>query len=105
MLTIIAEILMNSEQDFQIVLQSFEQLIPIVLQESGCCGYELYVDSQIESSMQTKVPYSIVMYEKWETIQHLEAHMQTIHMCAHQKAVKDKVSNVKIRILEQGIRN
>ncbi|OTG65992.1 putative quinol monooxygenase [Acinetobacter silvestris] len=103
MFTVIAEILMPSEQDFKIVLASFNRVMGIVRKEQGCHGYELYVDSQIDSQMQTKVPYSIVMYEKWETIQHLEEHMQTTHMLAHKEAVKDKVLDIKIRILEKGI--
>ena len=53
--------------------------------------------------MQSKVPYSLVMYEQWETMQHLEAHMQTEHMQAHFEAVKDLVLGVNIRILEKGI--
>ena len=43
----------------------------------------------------------MVMYEQWETMQHLEVHMQTAHMKAHFDAVKDLVLDVKIRILEK----
>ena len=71
----------------------------------GCHGYDVYVDSAadavINSPMQSKVPYSLVMYEQWETMQHLEVHMQTAHMKAHFDAVKDLVLDVKIRILEK----
>ena len=55
----------------------------------------------IISYIQQKVPYSLVMYEQWETMQHLEVHMQTAHMKAHFDAVKDLVLDVKIRILEK----
>ena len=103
MLTVIAEILTDSEQAFQTVIDSFKSIQASVLDEEGCHGYDLYVDSTVDSPMQNKVPYSIVMYEHWESIQHLEAHMQTVHMQAHQEATKGLVSDVKIRILEKGI--
>ena len=107
MLTVIAEILTNSEHSLKTVIGSFKAIQTTVLQEVGCHGYDVYVDSTadavINSSMQSKVPYSLVMYEQWETMQHLEAHMQTEHMQAHFEAVKDLVLGVNIRILEKGI--
>lgn len=105
MLTVIAEILTNSEHSLQRVIGSFKAIQNTVLQEVGCHGYDLYIDSVVDavrnSTIQQKVPYSLVMYEQWETMQHLEVHMQTAHMKAHFDAVKDLVLDVKIRILEK----
>ena len=107
MLTVIAEILTNSEHSLKTVIGLFKAIQITVLQEVGCHGYDVYVDSTadavINSPMQSKVPYSLVMYEQWETMQHLEAHMQTEHMQGHFEAVKDLVLGVNIRILEKGI--
>ena len=102
MLTVIAEILCHSEDDFKTVLASFKTIRPLVLREAGCHGYDVHIDAAVpESAMPTKVPYSIVMYEKWETAQDLERHMQSANMQAHQQAALGAVSKVSVRIMER----
>lgn len=102
MFTVIAEILCHSEGHFKTVLNSFKAIRPLVLQEAGCHGYDVFIDDvAVESTMQTKVPFSIMMYEKWETVQHLHAHMQSVNMQAHQQATQGAVAQVQVRILEQ----
>lgn len=100
MLTVIAEINLVSDTAFKSVLERIQRLISTVLNEDGCYAYELLSDSVLQSSMQTKVPNSLIMYEKWESIEQLEAHMQTPHMLAHTQAIQDQVAEVKIRILD-----
>lgn len=103
MLTIIAEIRTQSgEQHRQNVLDAFQKIIPTVLAEEGCHGYEPLIDHKSNASFQTQEPDTIVMLEKWESVAHLEAHLATPHMQAHHEAVKDDVVDVKIRILESG---
>lgn len=103
MLTIIAEIRIQSGgQHRQNVLGAFQKIIPTVLAEEGCHGYEPLIDHKSNASFQTQEPDTIVMLEKWESVAHLEAHLATPHMQAHHKAVKDDVVDVKIRILESG---
>jgi quinol monooxygenase YgiN len=43
------------------------------------------------------------MLEHWESVEHLNAHLQTPHMQAYQQQVKDDVLNVKIRIMQKGL--
>jgi quinol monooxygenase YgiN len=103
MLTIVAEIRAypNGLHKDKII-QAFKKITPTVLQEQGCHGYQLLVDAGVDVSYQSKDSDLIVMLEKWESIEHLNAHLQTEHMQAYQLEVKEHVADVKIRILEQG---
>lgn len=104
MLTIIAEIRTKSGgQHRQNVLDAFQKIIPTVLAEDGCHGYEPLVDHKSNAGFQTHEPDTIVMLEKWQSVAHLEAHLATSHMQAHHEAVKDDVVDVKIKILESGV--
>ena len=101
MLTVIAEIICHSEQDFKTVLDSFNNIREQVLQESGCHLYDVHIDHPaVDSALHTKVPFSIMMYEKWESMQHLETHMHSINMQQHAQATEGTVAHVQIRILE-----
>ena len=101
MLTVIAEIICHSEQDFTTVLDSFNNIREQVLQESGCHLYDVHIDHPaVESALQSKVPFSIMMYEKWESMQHLETHMHSVNMQQHAQATEGAVAHVQIRILE-----
>ena len=101
MLTVIAEIICHSEQDFTTVLDSFNNIREQVLQEPGCHLYDVHIEHPaVESALQTKVPLSIMLYEKWESMQHLETHMHSINMQQHAQATEGAVAHVQIRILE-----
>lgn len=104
MLTVIAEIRTRPGQHHrQAVLDQFAKIIPQVLQEEGCHGYAPWVDHAAGVSFQTTAPDSIIMVERWESVAHLEAHLQTPHMKAWNEAVKGDVLETHIRILEQGV--
>jgi quinol monooxygenase YgiN len=61
------------------------------------------VDCAAGVSFQSRAPVSLVMIEQWESIAHLEAHLQTPHMKAYSEAVKGDVLEMNIRILQPGI--
>lgn len=104
MLVVIADIQIRSGAHHrENVLNVFRKIIPVVLQEEGCYGYELLVDHESNVEYQTKSPDSITMLEYWESIEHLNAHLQTPHMQAYQQQVKDDVLEVKIRIMQKGL--
>ena len=84
------------------MLDQFAKIIPTVLQEEGCHGYAPMVDAATNASFRATAPDSIIMVEQWETVAHLEAHLQT-HMKAWSDAVKGDVLETHIRILEQGV--
>ncbi|AIR63919.1 putative quinol monooxygenase [Cedecea neteri] len=105
MLTVIAEIRTRpGSHHRQAVIAAFEKIIPTVLQEEGCHGYAPLVDHNAQVAFQTTAPDSIFMLEKWESVAHLEAHLQTTHMKEHSARVKDDVLEVHIRILEEAVK-
>lgn len=101
MITVIAEIHTHAGAEHrQAVLDAFQKIIPTVLAEDGCHGYEALVDHLPKIGMQTQDENCIIMLEKWQSTAHLEAHMQTEHMKQHFEATKDHVTDVKIRVLQ-----
>ncbi|MDM1247404.1 antibiotic biosynthesis monooxygenase [Acinetobacter sp. R933-2] len=85
------------------VIDAFRKITATVLAESGCHGYELLLDAQVEADFQHKNPNVITMLEYWESMQHLQTHLETAHMQAYQAEVQDDVLEVKIRILEKDL--
>ncbi|OTG70407.1 antibiotic biosynthesis monooxygenase [Acinetobacter sp. ANC 4169] len=104
MLTIIADIQIRpGAKHRENVLNAFRKITATVLQEEGCHGYELLIDHQSNADYQTKLPDVITTLEHWESMEHLNAHLLTLHMQAYQQQVKDDVLDVKIRIMQKGL--
>ena len=104
MLTVIAEIQIHEGTvHSETVLNAFKDVTPKVLQEAGCFGYELYIDQDSNASFQYTPSHSSIMFEKWQSLAHLEQHLNTAHMQDFQKTVKDAVKETKIRIMQLGL--
>ncbi|CNK49780.1 putative quinol monooxygenase [Yersinia alsatica] len=99
MITVFAEIKVKPGRR-QAVLQAIEKLQPAVLAEEGCGGYAPMIDAPTQLDWQKKSPDSIFMMEKWQSVQHLEQHLQMEHMHQHREVVKDDVLDVMIYILD-----
>lgn len=68
-LTIIAEIKIKSgSEHLQHVINSFKEIIPTVLEEDGCFGYELLINHESHASYQSPLKNTVVMLEKWELL-------------------------------------
>ncbi len=101
MLTVIAEIRTRpGAHHRQAVVEQFKKIVPVVLAEAGCHGYAPLVDNNANVSFQATAPDSVIMLEKWESLAHLEAHLQTPHMQAFAEATKEDILDRHIRILE-----
>lgn len=94
MLTVIAEIRTRPGQHHrQAVLDEFAKIIPTVLKEEGCHGYAPMVDAATSASFRATAPDSIIMVEQWETVAHLEAHLQTAHMSVERRGERGRSGN------------
>ena len=104
MLTVIAEIQINEgTEHFETLMNAFKDVTPLVLQEAGCFGYELYIDQATTASFQQPPTHSIIMFEKWQSLAHLEQHLKTTHMQDFHFKTKDAVKETKIRIMQLGL--
>lgn len=104
MLTVIAEIRTRPGLHHRKnVLDAFAKIIPTVLAEDGCHGYAPLVDHNAQVAFQTTAPDCVFMLEKWESVAHLEAHLQSPHMKDHSATVKNDVLDVHIHILEDAV--
>lgn len=99
MITVFAEIKVKPGRR-EAVLQAIEKLLPAVLAEEGCGGYRPMIDVPTQLDWQKKSPDSIFMLEKWQSVHHLELHLQMEHMQQHRETIKDDVLDVNIHILD-----
>ncbi|MFR3707670.1 MAG: antibiotic biosynthesis monooxygenase family protein [Enterobacter hormaechei] len=103
MLTVIAEIRTRPGQHHrQAVLDEFAKIIPTVLKEERLPRLRADGGRRHQRKLPGDRARLIIMVEQWETVAHLEAHLQTAHMKAWSDAVKGTFWK-PIRILEQGV--
>ncbi|MBA1272899.1 putative quinol monooxygenase [Stutzerimonas azotifigens] len=81
------------------VLQALAEVTPEVLAEAGCLAYQPLIDLATDMAAQTVDPDSILMFEQWQSVEHLQAHLQTSHMRRYRERVGDDVTGVTLRVL------
>ena len=82
-------------------LDAFRQVMPLVHQEQGCIEYGPGIDADSTISVQTRVgDNSVVIIEKWDSLEALAAHTTAPHMLDYRQKVKDLVISTTINILQ-----
>ncbi|WP_422931187.1 putative quinol monooxygenase [Singulisphaera sp. PoT] len=82
-------------------LAEFRKLIPHVHAEEGCLEYGPTVDEATDIGAQEGPRADVVtVVEKWESVEHLKAHLVAPHMEAYRPAVKDMVIKTVLQILK-----
>lgn len=82
------------------VLSEFNDNVPNVLAEDGCIEYAPTVDTNDVGDVQTEFgPDTFVVIEKWQSLDHLKAHMKAPHMAAYAGRVKDMLADRVIHVL------
>lgn len=100
MIHVIATISLNPgrKADF---LAEFHKLVPLVHAEEGCIEYGPTID--VDSGIPAQGPPRadvVTIVEKWESLDHLRAHLAAPHMGAYRETVKDLVAGMNLAILE-----
>jgi quinol monooxygenase YgiN len=81
-------------------LAEFLKLTPLVRAEAGCVEYGAAVDEPTAIPVQELVgENAVIVVEKWESVDALQAHLSAPHMADYRTRVKDFVRGVKLRVL------
>ena len=92
------ELAQGRRDDFLAVLR---QLVPNVLAEEGCLEYGPWVDLPSNIPAQPETRNNVVMVvEKWEGIEALEAHLMAPHMLEFRQTTEPMRVGVALQILE-----
>ena len=82
-------------------LVEFAQVAILVRQEAGCIEYGAAIDLATGIPVQNFLGETAVMIvEKWESIDHLKAHLVAPHMSDYRIRIKPFVKGVALRVLE-----
>ena len=82
------------------VLEIFHANMPAVHAEDGCIEYVPVVDAEGVGPFQTKLgPDAFVVVEKWETLDHLNAHAAAPHMKEYGARTRDMLASRVIHVL------
>ena len=83
------------------LLTHFHANIPAVRAEKGCIEYGVALDAEPALKFQTVYgPDTVVVVEKWESIDALKAHGAAPHMAAFGAKTKEFVASRAIHILQ-----
>ena len=82
------------------ILAAFRANVPNVLAEQGCIEYGGAVDAENALPFQTRYgPDTLVVVEKWESMDALKAHAAAPHMAAYGAKTKEMIASRVIHIL------
>ena len=82
------------------LLDAFHQLVPLVHQETGCIEYGPVVDFPSGIGAQALQGDDVfLVIEKWQSLEHLQAHLQATHMAEYRNKVKHLVKDTSLNVL------
>ncbi|MCA9176285.1 MAG: antibiotic biosynthesis monooxygenase [Planctomycetales bacterium] len=82
-------------------LGHFHEVAKLVREEQGCLEYGPAVDLQTSIAAQPpERPDVVVVIEKWDSLDALEAHLIAPHMIRYREQVKSLVAGAVIQVLQ-----
>lgn len=82
-------------------LEIFNANVPNVLHEDGCLSYEPCID--VDSKFAPANPDRVTIVESWESLDHLNEHLQAPHMKTYSESVKDLRISIELKIVKPDI--
>ncbi len=99
MIHVLAKIQLASDKRDEFLME-FHKLVPLVHAETGCVEYGPAVDATTDIAAQKSVGADTVMIiEKWESLETLKSHLQAEHMLAYRQRVQNLVQGTTLHIL------
>ena len=99
MINVIASIKVKPEQLTRFIA-IFKANTPKVLEEEGWIEYAATVDKNTPIPIQEIDPCIVTIIEKWQSLDHLNAHLEAPHMLEYKVEVTDMVEAVSLKILQ-----
>ena len=82
-------------------LAEFAQVAVLVRQEAGCIEYGAAIDTVTGIPVQNFLgENTVLIIEKWESVDHLKAHLVATHMIDYRVRIKSFVQSVRLQVLE-----
>ena len=81
-------------------LEIFKSNVPAVKAEAGCIEYGPTTDVETGMPAQIRDANSVVIIEKWMSLDALRKHLATPHMLAYREKVKGMVSGTSLKVLQ-----
>ena len=82
-------------------LEIFKSNVPAVRAETGCIEYRPTVDVDAGLAPQRLEPDTVVVIEKWDSLDALRNHLASPHMLAYREKVKELVLSVSLKVLQE----
>ena len=83
-------------------LTHFHWVVPFVRAEDGCIEYLPTVDTPTPFVAQPPVRHdTVIVVEKWESLEKLQAHMKAKHMAEYRERVETLVTKVTLEVTEE----
>lgn len=82
-------------------LSELFRIVPLVRAEAGCVEYMPTVDAETSLPAQGERRADVVVIvERWQSLEHLEAHLIAPHMMEYRPKVREFINRVGLQILE-----
>ncbi len=83
------------------LLKLLGQVTPRVRTEAGCIEYSPLLDSPSGLPNQEPLsPNAVLLVEKWESLDALKAHLQTIHMAEFFRTAERLQASLRLQVLQ-----
>ena len=99
MIHVIAQIELKpgTRDDF---LREFHRIVPLVREEAGCLDYGPTIDAETDIENQCRNPNRVTIVERWESVEHLRAHLSAPHMVEYRPKVKPFIEQAALYVLQ-----